>query len=337
LCELFGVSRQAFYQRKEFDFESEQFVLCILEYVREIRKDAPRMGCEKLFFKCECFFREDFQFGRDAFYDLLRESGLMLRIRRRHTRTTDSYHNYYLYPNLIRDFVPTAPNQLWVTDITYIVLEVKFCYLSLVTDAYSRKIIAWVLAPTLEYKYTQEALQIAINNANTNLEGLIHHSDRGVQYAYDAYINLLKSNGIRISMTEHGDPLENALAERVNGILKQEWLNQYDFQTIDDVRPVLEKIIEYYNNERPHSSINMMTPEQAHHTSGVLKKHWKNKYAKKLESKELNTNFDDDNRTMGNIEPLKQIKEREGSRILPVLDNRTSGLHYPLLKDVNPF
>lgn len=305
MCELFGVSRQAFYQRKEFDFESEQFVSCVLEYVREIRKDAPRMGCQKLFVKCGCFFNEEFQFGRDAFYHLLQESGLMLRIHHRHTRTTDSYHNFRLYPNLIRGFVPTAPNQLWVTDITYIVLSVKFCYLSLVTDAYSRKIVAWVLAPTLEYRYTQQALQNAINSADTNLEGLIHHSDRGVQYAYDAYINLLKSNGIRISMTENGDPLENAMAERVNGILKQEWLNQYIFLTIEDVRPVLEKIIEYYNNQRPHASIDMLTPEQAHQKSGTLKKHWKNKYAKKLESTALNTNFAHDNRTMGNIGPLK--------------------------------
>lgn len=253
---------------------------------------------------CKNFFGEDFRLGRDAFYRLLHDSGLMIRIRHRHTRTTNSYHNYRLYPNLIRGYIPTAPNQLWVSDITYIPLSVRFCFLSLVTDAYTREIVGWVLAPTLEYKYTQQALENAIDYVDTDLDGLIHHSDRGVQYAYDLYTNLLVSNRIKISMTENGDPLENALAERVNGILKQEWLNQYRFQTIDDVRPVVEKIIEYYNTKRPHASINMMTPREARQRSGILKKHWKNKYAKKLESTEQNTNFVCDNRTMGNVIPL---------------------------------
>jgi putative transposase len=304
LCKLFGVSRQAFYQRKDFDFESGQFKCCILEYVREIRKEAPRSGCQKLYVMCRNFFGEDFRLGRDAFYHLLHDSGLMIRIRHRHTRTTNSFHNYRLYPNLIRGYIPTTPNQLWVSDITYIPLSVRFCFLSLVTDAYTHEIIGWVLAPTLEYKYTQQALQNAINYADADLNGLIHHSDRGVQYAYDLYINLLTSNGIKISMTENGDPLENAIAERVNGILKQEWLNQYSFQTINDVRPVVEKIIEYYNTQRPHASINMMTPREARQKSGALKKHWKNKYPKKLELAELNANFVYDNRTMGNVVPL---------------------------------
>ena len=149
---------------------------------------------------CKDFFGEDFRLGRDAFYRLLHDSGLMIRIRHRHTRTTNSYHNYRLYPNLIRGYIPTAPNQLWVSDITYIPLSVRFCFLSLVTDAYTREIVGWVLAPTLEYKYTQQALENAIDYVDTDLDGLIHHSDRGVQYAYDLYTNLLVSNRIKISM-----------------------------------------------------------------------------------------------------------------------------------------
>jgi len=296
LCELFGVSRQAFYQRKELDFESEQFKICILEYVLEIRKDAPKMGCQKLLIKCKEYFGEAFYLGRDAFYDLLNENKLMVRIRRRHTRTTDSNHNFHRYPNLIKNFVPSGPNMLWVADITYIPLSVKFCYLSLVTDAYSHKIVGWVLAPSLAYHYTEKALQKAIDKAHSNLEGMIHHSDRGLQYAYPSYITLLEHNGIRPSMTENGDPLENAVAERVNGILKQEWLNAYDFDTIEDVRPVLEKIIDYYNANRPHSSVDWLTPEEAHQRNGILKKHWKNKcYNKFVPVKEF-----------ANFEPLRR-------------------------------
>jgi transposase InsO family protein len=240
---------------------------------------------------CKGYFGEDFKLGRDAFYNLLSESRLMVRIRRRHTNTTDSNHNFHLYPNLIKGFTPSGPNKLWVSDITYIPLAVKFCYLSLVTDAYSHKIMGWVLAPTLAYRYTEEALRMAIDNANSNLEGMIHHSDRGFQYAYPSYISLLESNGIKPSMTEKGDPLENAIAERVNGILKQEWLNAYNFETIDDVRTVLEKIIYYYNNKRPHASIDMLTPEAAYKMSGTLLKRWKNYYSKKVVQVKQNTNF----------------------------------------------
>lgn len=291
LCKLFGVSRQAFYQRKDLDFESEQFKTCVLEYVHEIRKDAPRVGCQKLFPMCKGYFGEDFNLGRDAFYHLLSENRLMVRIRRRHTKTTDSNHNFHLYPNLIKGFTPPGPNRLWVSDITYIPLSVKFCFLSLVTDAYSHKIMGWVLAPTLAFRYTEEALQMAIDNAHSNLEGMIHHSDRGFQYAYPSYISLLESKGVQASMTENGDPLENAIAERVNGILKQEWLNAYNFETIDDVRTVLERIIDYYNAKRPHASINMLTPEVAHQKCGTLLKRWKNYYSKKVAQVKQNTNF----------------------------------------------
>jgi transposase InsO family protein len=252
----------------------------ILQYVKEIRSEAPRIGCEKLFVMCKAYFGELFRMGRDAFYRILQESGLMLRIRKRRTRTTDSSHGYCCYRNLIRGFVPERSNQLWVSDITYIRTLTGFCYLSLVTDAYSHKIVGWTLAPKMEYHYTQEALQMAIDGTKKPLKGLIHHSDRGFQYAYTFYTDLLHENGMRISMTENGDPLENAVAERVNGILKQEWLHFHSFKNIEHARSILEPAIAFYNTRRPHASINFLTPEQAENQEGVLRNRWKKKARK---------------------------------------------------------
>jgi transposase InsO family protein len=202
-------------------------------------------------------------------------------LKKRKTRTTDSSHGYARYPNLIRGFLPEEINQLWVSDITYIWTAAGFCFLSLVTDAYSHKIVGWRLAPTLAYGHTEEALLMAIGNAKSPLEGLIHHSDRGVQYAYPHYTDVLRKEGIRISMTENGDPLENAVAERINGILKQEWLHGHDFGNEAEVLAVLEPAIEFYNTRRPHASIDYLTPEQAESKRGVLINRWKKKTAKK--------------------------------------------------------
>ncbi|KAA6336425.1 hypothetical protein EZS27_015420 [termite gut metagenome] len=184
LCGLFGVSRQAYYQHKEVDFKKLALREFIISYVREIRKEAPRIGCEKLFVMCREYFGDLFSIGRDSFYRILRENNLMLRLKKRKVRTTDSTHPYPRYPNLIRGFVPEEINQLWVSDITYIWTHTGFCFLSLVTDGYSHKIVGWVLAQSLAFHDTEEALWQAISKADKPLTGLIHHSDRGGQYAY---------------------------------------------------------------------------------------------------------------------------------------------------------
>lgn len=267
LCKLFGVSRQSYYQRKEANFHELAIKSCILEHVRKIRLDFPRMGYLKLYEICSSYFGGDFTMGRDAFYHLLYDNGLMLKLKKRTTRTTDSRHSYFLYPNLIRNFKPVSPCQLWVSDITYIPVGDGFCYLSLITDAFSRKIVGWNFADSLKYCNAEQALKEAITSAETagfNLEGLIHHSDRGVQYAYNAYTDILKKHGCMISMTENGDPLENAMAERVNGILKQEWLHYYTFKNQEEAYEVIERIIRLYNERRPHMGINMRTPNQIH-------------------------------------------------------------------------
>ncbi len=200
--------------------------------------------------------------GRDAFIEILRKNGLMVHIRRRRRyKTTDSNHHYRKYPNLIKDVVPQRPDEIWVSDITYIETEEGVCYLSLITDAYSHKIVGWALGPTLETTYPLEALRMALATIDgETAHRLIHHSDRGCQYCSDAYVAELKSHGVSISMTQSGDPKDNAIAERVNGILKGEFLNAYRFTCIEQVRTAVDRAVHYYNYERPHRSLNMDTP-----------------------------------------------------------------------------
>lgn len=286
LCSLLGYSRQSFYQyRKQKEEEALQSDLLLQEVVL-IRTLQKRLGVRKLFFIMQQFMEEhNIQIGRDAFFDLLRKNSLLVRRRKRKKpNTTFSNHWMRKYDNLIIGFIPTAPNQIYVSDITYITLKEGFAYLSLVTDTYSRKIVGFCLSMNLSADGCIQALKMAIANASSNV--LIHHSDRGTQYCSLDYVALLAKNKINISMTQSGDPLENALAERVNGILKDELLeNQYlDFNRAKEAVAVAVSI---YNHQRPHSSIDMLTPVQAYLRVGELKKHWKNYYTYKT-GKEVN-------------------------------------------------
>ena len=219
--------------------------------------------------------------GRDAFIELLRKNGLMVRLkRRRRYRTTDSNHHYRKYPNLILEVVPSRPNEVWVSDITYVETLEGVCYLSLITDAYSHKIVGWAVGPTLETLYPLEALRMALSTIDEyTASRLIHHSDRGCQYCSNEYVSELKKHGVSISMTQSGDPLENAIAERANGILKVEWLYKMTLATRDECRSVLMRIIDFYNTQRPHMSIGMQTPEVVHGQTGEQQRRWKNYYA----------------------------------------------------------
>ena len=218
--------------------------------------------------------------GRDAFIEILRKNGLMVHIRRRRRyKTTDSNHHYRKYPNLIKDVVPHRPNEIWVSDITYVETEEGVCYLSLITDAYSHKIVGWALGPTLETIYPLQALIMALETIDDETARyLIHHSDRGCQYCSDAYVAELKKHGISISMTQSGDPLENPIAERANGILKSEWLYKMKISTREECGSILERIIGFYNNERPHMSIGWQTPNEVHTQYGEQRRCWKNYY-----------------------------------------------------------
>lgn len=250
----------------------------LVDAVKEIREEDPGIGCFKLFVMICCIFGRERVPGRDNFFKLLRRNKLMLnRPKPRHT--TNSNHRYHKYKNLIKGFVPTAANQLWVSDITYISLDVGCCYLHLITDAYSHKIIGWKLADTLKAAITLDALTDAINQTGKeDLSGLIHHSDRGVQYCCDLYINTLNQYNISISMTEDSKPTDNAIAERVNGIIKQERIyRDRHFKNIDEARSVIGRFISFYNTKRPHMSIGMLTPEIVHQQTGEQKKNVENK------------------------------------------------------------
>ena len=228
----------------------------------------------------EEFIKEhNIKLGRDGLFDLLREHQLLIKRRKRTVQTTFSKHWYKKYPNLIRQYEALAPNRLWVSDITYIILLDGFAYLSLITDAYSRKIIGFYLSETLEAIGCINALQMAIDDCADNNQ-IIHHSDRGVQYCSLNYVDILQKHSIKISMTENGDPLENAIAERVNGILKEELLEQ-KYLNFKTAQKDVAKAIVIYNSLRPHSSCDMLTPQIAHKQKGKLKKHWKNYYKKK--------------------------------------------------------
>lgn len=216
--------------------------------------------------------------GRDGFYSLMARYNLRLP-RAKPRTTTNSNHRYRTYKNLIIGLIPLAANQLWVADITYIDCEEESCYLHLITDAYSHKIIGWCLATSLEARYTIDALQMALRDCKQiDLSGLIHHSDRGSQYCSNAYTSILKELGIRISMTEDYNPTNNAIAERVNGIIKTEVIyREKRFLTVEQARERIGRFITFYNEKRPHMSIGYQTPNEAHGQVGQQERKWKKK------------------------------------------------------------
>lgn len=282
ICELFGISRQAYYQQLKY---REIFMLnsrFILAQVHRIRLLHPRMGGRKLYSKLQFFLaNHQIKMGRDAFFKLLATNGLLINKKRKRIVTTNSYHRFYKYPNLIKHLEIKGINQLWVSDITYLKTTFGFAYISLITDAYSRKIIGYNIASSLHAINSISALNKALETlfANGNNYNLIHHSDRGLQYCSDAYSQLLLSNNIRISMTQNSEPLDNSIAERINGILKNEYMQQYKITTIQQAKALLNRSIDLYNNDRPHLSLAMFTPEQVHQNPNLkFEPLWKNYY-----------------------------------------------------------
>jgi putative transposase len=275
------MTRQAYYQhywqKEETSFEQE----LVIKEVLRIRKTHKKMGCRKLLVKLEAFmFDHQIKMGRDALFDLLAANQLLIRRRNRRVSTTYSSHWLRKYPNLIREFVADGINQLWVSDITYWRFKDKFLYISFVTDVFSHKIVGYYLSESLEAESSIHALQMALDQLKQPVEGLIHHSDRGIQYCCKEYVKLLQDNSIAISMTENGDPLENALAERINGIIKGEYLDCYEVNSIQEANELLIQVVNLYNQERPHMSIGNKTPEEVHQTNQKTDRLWKNYYPK---------------------------------------------------------
>jgi putative transposase len=284
---LLGYSRQSYYQGIKFIQQKAYQADLIIGEVLRHRQHQKRMGTRKLLHEMADFLEaHHFQIGRDAMFNLLAERGLLVtKTKRRGCVTTLSKHRFKKYPNIIRDFISIAPNQLWVSDITYIHLTDRFAYLSLITDAYSRKIVGFFLSKDLSANGPLQSLKMALK-ANENINGLIHHSDRGVQYCCDTYVKLLEDKAISISMTENGDPLENAIAERVNGILKQELLEEV-FPDFAAARLEVAVACSTYNHLRPHGSIDNLKPAKAHQQCGMIPKRWKNYYQINKQKKEV--------------------------------------------------
>jgi len=286
LCRLFGKTRHAYYDHhwrlQDMGLKDE----IVLQHVLDIRKKQNKIGTLKLHHMLQQpLEHHGIKIGRDYLFDLMREHGLHIRNRKRKVVTTNSRHWMHKYNNLIKELAINAPEQVWVSDITYIQLKKQWGYLSLITDAYSKKIMGWAFRKDLSAQGCIDALEMAMDERKYPENRLIHHSDRGSQYCSKGYIDLLINGNIAVSMTENGDPYENAIAERVNGILKAEF-DLYGAQT--GIRETTRKIrenIQVYNQIRPHASCDYLTPEQAHLKHGELKKRWKPKKYKSQQNK----------------------------------------------------
>lgn len=257
-----------------------------MEKVKEKRKDMPRLGARKLL---HLLRKDGINISRDKLFELLRNNNMLVSNRKRKVYTTQSKHWLKKYPNLINGLDILKPNKLWVADITYIVIGNGYAYLFLITDAYSKKIVGHYLSESMEADGGVQALRMALSGVDWQKRtGMIHHSDRGVQYCSHNYVKLLEGSKMLISMTQNGYPYENAIAERVNGVLKQEWIHNEQYQNFEQGKERIAEIIEIYNSKRPHLSCDMLRPQEAHNHSGKMKKHW-NKHRKDYKQNELTT------------------------------------------------
>jgi transposase InsO family protein len=262
ICDILGISRQGYYKGRKKNQKKRLEEEVIIKLVLNHRRKMPMIGGKKLFRMLEPDFRRmKISIGRDKFFSLLGRNGLLIRRKRRYSKTTNSFHHFRIHKNLIKEVEPMNPDEIYVSDITYIRTADSFCYLALITDLYSRKIVGYDVSDSLNLEGSLRALKMAIKDKD-ELRGLIHHSDRGIQYCSNLYTELLTDKNIRISMSEKGNPYENAVAERINGILKEEFMLSETFRTKDLAYRAVKEAIETYNELRPHMSINYMTPNQ---------------------------------------------------------------------------
>lgn len=264
MCSCFNLCRSGYYKSLKIQTETVLNEDLIEKLVLNIRRYQPRIGGKKLYHLLkEDLHKIDPAIGRDKFFDILRNRKQLVKRRKKYVYTTDSYHRFKVYKNAIKHKLLTTPNQALVSDITYLRVNKDFMYLFLITDAYSRKITGWSLSDSLAIKGAKEALRMAIKQCSTP-DGVIHHSDRGIQYCCKEYIQLLKNNNMIISMTEENHCYENSVAERVNGILKGEFLLDEKFTSKELALKAVKEAINTYNTKRPHWSLGLSTPQQVH-------------------------------------------------------------------------
>jgi putative transposase len=267
VCKSFDFQRDAYYKYKARKVKSDEKSAKILNMVKARRVELPREGCRKLHESLgESFEKQGLKIGRDCLLDLLRKHGMLVYKKRSFVKTTDSNHPFHKYKNMIKDLYVTGINQVWVSDITYIRLVKGHCYLALITDVYSRKIVGFDVSDSLELAGCLRALKMALKTLPRKHK-LIHHSDRGSQYCSYAYTDELKEHKVRISMTEENHCYENAMAERVNGILKDEFYLDQCFDCLDFAAFACKNAIKLYNTKRLHLSLNYRTPEQVYRSA----------------------------------------------------------------------
>jgi putative transposase len=264
LCSYFGYSRSGYYK----SLESKAGVIVeeelIIRWVKNIRCHQPMIGGKKLYRLLQANLAGlSGSMGRDKFFDILRKRGLLVKRKKRYARTTDSYHRFYKYKNKLKDKLLTGPDQAYVSDITYLRAGGKFIYLFLQTDGYSRMITGWSLCDSLSIEGAVKALRMTVNQS-ASTAGAIHHSDRGIQYCSHEYVKLLKDYKMEISMTEENHCYENAIAERVNGILKEEFLLNEEFADKESALKAVKEAVKSYNERRPHWSLGLCTPIEIH-------------------------------------------------------------------------
>ena len=262
-CRLYGISRQAIYQRIQRHQQRQKALVPVKKWVLYWRRFMPRLGTRKLYELMKSQLIESgIKLGRDGLFDYLREEKLLIRPKRRYTKTTQSQHWMKKHPNLLKELTPQSPEEVFISDITYVESDEGVHYLSLVSDAYSRKIMGYCLSHDLATQHMVTALKRAIKQRQYS-KAAIHHSDRGLQYCSRAYQRVLNKAGIRPSMTDGYDCYQNAMAERINGILKQEFLINR-CKTYDELNTLIQQSVRIYNQMRPHLSLGMKTPEYVH-------------------------------------------------------------------------
>ena len=269
-CRHWGISRPAHYQGLQREAARADRAEAVVQLVRDKRLRQPRLGTRKLHHLLQApLQKRGLRIGRDALFDVLRNARLLVPRQRAYHKTTDSHHRFWRHPNLVKmgpdKLQVMASEQLWVADITYLPTMDKCVYLSLVTDAHSRKIVGWHVHASLQTEEVAQALRMALR-ARMTQQGLIHHSDRGIQYCAHAYQELHRRHGLKCSMTDGYDCYQNALAERVNGILKGEFLLERP-RDLEQARQMVKESVQIYNEERPHLSLKMQTPGAVHRAS----------------------------------------------------------------------
>ena len=275
-CTLFGLNRQVYYRRIKSRKEKQSIAVLVVSMVLEIRQSMPRIGAKKMYHLLNNDLKQ-LKIGRDKFINILRANHLLISPKRSYHITTNSHHRFRKHQNQILGLQIQRPEQVWVSDITYIGKRENPCYLSLITDAYSKRVMGFNVADNLNAESSLIALKNAIKQRRNKELSLIHHSDRGLQYCANEYQIVLNKNNIKCSMTQNSDPYENAVAERINGILKQEFSIDKFNKQLPIMRELVKNAIEIYNTKRPHYSNYMLTPNQMHEQNEIKMRTYKRK------------------------------------------------------------